>query len=104
MSDYGYSDALAMVEAELGQVFTWNGADYHCTIGERTEQLDLGAGGFAAGADLVLVVRRGHFTDTIPGAQELVTVSGRQLRISSVDHAPCSTFLVLKLVDDKRGV
>jgi hypothetical protein len=102
MSAYGYEDALAMVEAEIGQTFTWNSADYPCTIGDRTEGKTLDIGGFDPTADLVLVVRTANFA-TYPVAQDTVVVSARTLRISSVVHSPCGSFLVLNLVDDNRG-
>lgn len=92
-----------MVESELGQTFTWAGGSYACTIGDRTEGKTLEDGGFAPVADLVLVVRSAQFT-TLPASQDAVTVGARQMRIATVDHSPCGSFLVLNLVDDNRGV
>lgn len=103
MSAYGYEDALAMVEAEIGQTFTWSGGDYPCTIGDRQEGKALDFGGFDASADLILVVRTAVF-ETYPVAQETVVVSARTLRIHSVAHSPCGSFLILNLVDNNRGV
>jgi len=103
MSAYGYEDALAMVEAEIGQTFTWGGTDYPCTISDRTESKILDMGGFDPSADLVLVVRTANF-EAYPVSKQTVIVSARTLRINSVAHSPCGAFLVLNLVDDNRGV
>jgi hypothetical protein len=104
MSAYGYEDALAMVEAELGQTFTWSGNTYTCTIGDRTEGRALEEGGFALAADLVLVARLAQFNGTPPTTQDKITIGSRSMRVSDVSHSPCGTFLVINLVDDSRGV
>lgn len=105
MSAYGYEDALTMVEAELGQTFTFGGTAYPCTIGDRTEGKTLDIGGFDPTADLSLVVRVAAFgTATQPVSKDTLTVGSRTLRVDTVTHSPCGTFLILNLVDDNRGV
>lgn len=106
MSDtYGSAAALLEMEAELGEVLTWSGADYPCIIGARRENKTLGDGGYALDAALEVVVRKSVFPNsTPPTTTNEITVNSRVLKIADVMHSPCDTFVVLTCEDATKGV
>jgi hypothetical protein len=105
MDAYLYGDALGMVESELGQTFTFAAASYPCTISARTESKTLEGGGFEPVADMVIVVRTAALGGAAaPVSKDEITVGSRVMRVDSVDHSPCGTFLVINLIDNNRGV
>lgn len=101
---YNYSLSLSELESELGQLFTWSGADYPCVIGARNETKTLGDGGYALDAGLEIVVRLSAFANGIPAVKDGVIVDGRLLQIASILHDPGGEFLVLTCDDPTKGV
>lgn len=84
MSDiYGTAAALAEIEGELEQVLTFNGSDYPCIIGARSDGSTLGEGGFALSAGLEVVCRRDIFA-TLPDTHDNFTINGKVQKIISL--------------------
>lgn len=101
MNDLGTASFLA--DYELKTTFTHGGVSYAGAIGDVTQSLDLGDGGYSGAADQVLVASAAQFT-TAPASGESVVVGSVTLRIRERTKSPCGTFYVFNLTDPTRGV
>jgi hypothetical protein len=108
MSDtYGAAAALLEVEAELGQVMTFNGQDFPCVGGASTTKRTVEIGGFSVDYDFEVAVRVAPFTDASlspPDAQDKITTNGKTYRVVSAITSPCGSVASLLCADDSRGV
>lgn len=99
------ADGLAEVEGDIPLTFNWNNVAYPCTAGTATNSKELGIGGFAGIADLIINIRASLFgTGAQPLPEQTGTYSGtaRVYRIQSVANPPGSSFVQLALVDRAR--
>lgn len=103
MSDpYGMDDALAELEAENPLVYTYAGADYPCLRGDATMAQTLGFGGYAPGADLIIVVRVSTFA-AAPSLKSEITLAGRMYLLDSYRQDPNEVFQVWALSDPQKA-
>jgi hypothetical protein len=96
-------------EAEFGATLTWGGSTYPVASGAATESKQLDPGGFALGADLVVVIRSELFTAGQPRPQQTASYSpaagatGKTYRVTDVTTPPGTSFVQIALVDPSRG-
>lgn len=102
MSDpYGMADSLTQVETERVQTMTFNGTDYPCIIGARTDANELGVGGYATSAGIEVVARRSLFS-TLPTSKDDVTINGKVQKVTSVMFSPDESCIVLTCEDANK--
>ena len=107
MSDYyGMAEVLESLESELAQVMTMQRdprpipSPYPCIIGARVDTQDLGAGGWAPGSTVEVVLRRAMFDEeTLPTNNDNVTLNYRLHKINSVTISPDGSCVVLACED-----
>lgn len=75
MSEYGdfLADGIKQMEETQGATFTWAGTEYPCAGGPPRFCKALQLGGMQTDADLVVVVRRELFADSIPKEKNLAS-------------------------------
>lgn len=105
MSDpYGHAEAVAQIESEVGATCQWSTLSLSCIVGDRAETKELGFGGFAAGVDVTVVIRKELFGTTYPTPQDTVTLTDRTVSVQTVTHAPDGSLIVLGCNDLTGGV
>jgi len=65
---------LAEVEPDMDDRFTWQGQDYPAIVDHLAQEAGLGMGGFSGEADLVLIVRREHYMNSVEPIEEQTIV------------------------------
>jgi hypothetical protein len=104
MSDpYDMDAALAEIEAENPQTYTFNGTEYPCSTGDETKSKDLGFGGYAPQADMTIVVRNSTLPDPAPALKDQIFVDGREYHLDTITDDHCDVFQVWALNDPNKA-
>jgi hypothetical protein len=88
--------SLKSIETMLGsKTFTWDGDSYKCHVGNLNESAELVAGGYAASANKLLIVRKSEFTDGIYPVEktDYITFNSKTYLIDSILEDATETFL-----------
>jgi hypothetical protein len=91
--------SLKQIEIFLGsKTFTYDGDSYLCHVGQQTQSTVLELGGFAETQQLVLIVRKSTFSDSIyPVADEQITYNDVVYFVDTVNADPSDTFINIAL-------
>ena len=93
--------ALLEIESENPLTYTFDGIEYPCSRGDVTSAQNLGMGGYAQQADLVLVVRKSAVAD--PGLKGEITVGATAYLVDQIVEDPNGVFQVWSLSDPNKG-
>lgn len=84
---------------------TWAGNQYPCCAGAAGLGKDLGLGGFALDADLIVIIILEDLGEaTPPTPKKTLTYEDKSYRIERTTTPPGSCFIALACIDPTKGV
>lgn len=93
---------LAVILADAGNTFTFNGTDYPCILADRVKRKDLAEGGFIPDYDLSITTRLALMPETPPDAGDQVTVDGTPYKVIRQRKNFTGKILVLDLMTTEK--
>lgn len=103
LTEIRISQEEAVATDQTVQTFTWNGTEYLCSPGKMVKRNLFGAGGLTPDNDLRLDVQLVDLGEGRPSPGQMVTYSGSQWRIESVEYPAGGSVITLLCNDPLRA-
>lgn len=93
---------LLVVDDDLAENITWNGASYRCLVGSIEDNYNLEIAGIRGGHAWQIIILLSDFTSGYPVVGDPITYSSKQYRITAIEKDSTGAWYNMTISEDTR--